>query len=81
MEDLPAQGMGERMTFWLIRADYRPLTEKTPKRAYVSDSGRTERYVKHEFLIRFPALRNIEVKQVTEEEMERLSVRKWIMWI
>ena len=69
------------MTFWLVRADYRPLNKKSPVYPFVADSTATERYIRQAFAVRYPVLGNIAVRQVTDAEMEGLSSRKWLMWI
>ena len=69
------------MTYWIVQADYRPLTDKSPRYAFLADDGRTKAYVKAEFLSRYPALKNVATKELTEEEMGKESLRKWIMWI
>lgn len=69
------------MTFWLVQADYRPLTERSPTYAFLSENGRTGKYIEKAFRRRYNHLSNVRVTELTEQEMESRSIRKWIMWI
>lgn len=69
------------MTWWIVRADYRPLSEHSPRYAFVSDAGRTAREVAAEFRRRYSQLSNVQVRELTEEEMAAEPIRKWVMWI
>lgn len=69
------------MTYWEVQADYRPMNVKSPVYLFLSDTGRTEHYVRRAFLRRYPALKNIRVREMEEDEMEQQPGRIWISWI
>lgn len=69
------------MTFWLVQADYRKLTENSPRYAFASDKGKTARDIERAFRRRYSHLANVRVKELTEQEMEEREIRKWIVWI
>lgn len=47
---------GERMTFWIVTADYRPLSERSPGYAFISATGRTAKQTERAFRQRYPVL-------------------------
>ena len=69
------------MTFWIVQADYRPLTERSPTYAFLSENGRTGKYIEKAFRRRYNHLSNVRVTELTEQEMESRSILKWIMWL
>ena len=69
------------MTYWIVQADYRPLTDLSPKYAFLAESGRTAKSVEKAFRKRYDQLQNIKVQQLTEQEMECDPIHQWIMWI
>ena len=69
------------MTWWIVRADYRPLSDKSPRYAFLSGGGATARQVERAFRARWNQLQNVAVRQVTEQEMEQDPIHVWVMWI
>ena len=69
------------MTWWIVRADYRPLSDKSPRYAFLSGNSATARQVERAFRARGNQLQNVAVRQVTEQEMERDPIHVWVMWI
>ena len=44
------------MTFWIVTADYRPLSERSPGYAFISATGRTAKQTERAFRQRYPVL-------------------------
>ena len=68
------------MTFWVFQADYRPLTEKSPIYLFCSETGLPRKEAKARFLARYQ-FNNLRFTEISEEDMEKHSQRKYIMWL
>lgn len=69
------------MTFWIVTADYRPLSERSPGYAFISATGQTAKQTERAFRQRYPVLKNVAVAQMTEDEMEQSPHCRWISWL
>lgn len=69
------------MKFYIITADYRPLSAQSPKYAFVSEQKSNIAVARRKFRNKFLGLPYVEVKELTEDEMEKHPLFKWIAWL
>lgn len=69
------------MTFWIVTADYRPPSDKSPRYAFCAEKSAAKANILRRFEACYPALKVIKIDQLTQDEMGAHPLARWISWL